>query len=372
MSKRKKRIAPKPESNLQEWLKTQQDGMTEDDRDALWVKSRLESYTILDSLEINVEEQEKTKLAEDFLTELEWYKEYMNCDNEKRKWWFCHQIRQNMLSALFGPRFKTKLMMELEQLVVDACEKDDADTALMISTTMAFLYTSGAPVEIWSLCRAFFSKVMAEFEPEEDAADDLKQAYKVYCEYDSMSPDEDPFLRWVSREDKGDVDSPIPFEVEEEKLQLLTEISEAIERGQVPIQLLSKDQVQQLYQKSEMFILPMLQQQGEMFADFSHSIQHRFGRFSREFLAELKESERWDTIRTSIAVAHSNSKMSVREDIRKWVEHLGVTLETLEAYDRGNHPVLRSIVVQEIHRFHQQQMQKMQQQQQQQQQQPKR
>lgn len=361
MSKRKKRSTPKTENKLQAWLKTQQEGVTEEERDVLWVKSRLESYKFLDVFEINLEEQENNKLAEDFFRELDWYQRYLNGEDEKRKWWYCHQIRQNMLSALFGPRFKAKLMMELEQVVIDACEKDDGDTALMSTTTMAFLYTSGAPVEIWSLCRAILSKLKDGFELPEDAGEDLKQAYKVYCEYESMSPDEDPFLRWVTSEDRETADSPIPFEVEEEKLQLLTELSEAIELGQVPIQLLSKDQVQALYQKSEMFILPMLQQQGEMFADFSHSIQHRFGRFSREFLAELRESDRWETIRTSIAVAHSNSKMSAREDVRKWMKHLGVTLETLEAYDRGNHPVLRSIVVQEVHRFHQQQMQRMQQ-----------
>ncbi|MDP6110347.1 MAG: hypothetical protein QF437_15775 [Planctomycetota bacterium] len=362
MSKRKKRAAPKAGSKFHEWLQSHQEGMTEEDREALWFKSRLESHTLLNSIEVEVDEREYNRIKDDFVTELDWYQEYLNGEDEKKKWWFCHQIRQNMLNALFGPRFKTQFVMELERLAEEACEEDNVEAAMVISSTIAFLYTTDAPVEIWSLCRAYFSAWIEATEPVKDASDDIRKAYEVYREYDSMSPDEDPFLKWVTSEAKVDVDSPIPFEVEEEKLQLLTELSEAIERGLVPIQILNTDQIQELYQKSEMYILPLIQQQGEIFADFSHSIQHRFGRFSREFLAGLRESDRWETIRTSIAVAHSNSKMAAREDIRKWVEHLGVTLETLEAYDRGNHPVLRSIVVQEIHRFHQEQRQRMQQQ----------
>ena len=228
MSKRKKRAAPKAGSKFHEWLQSHQEGMTEEDREALWFKSRLESHTLLNSIEVEVDEREYNRIKDDFVTELDWYQEYLNGEDEKKKWWFCHQIRQNMLNALFGPRFKTQFVMELERLAEEACEEDNVEAAMVISSTIAFLYTTDAPVEIWSLCRAYFSAWIEATEPVKDASDDIRKAYEVYREYDSMSPDEDPFLKWVTSEAKVDVDSPIPFEVEEEKLQLLTELSEAI------------------------------------------------------------------------------------------------------------------------------------------------
>jgi hypothetical protein len=82
---------------------------------------------------------------------------------------------------------------------------------------------------------------------------------------------------------------------------------------------------------------------------------HRFNieqwKQSREFLWSIRQTPRWEQIRSSIEIAASKYLLSGRSEFRIWAPHLKEWAQTLDDYHRGEHPTMKAALNQELATF---------------------
>jgi len=359
MAKRKKKRPgrAKKGSALKSWLKEELVPLSDEELREKVKRAARESAALIDEEEFRPGPLDGERTLNALLEDLAWYKEKLLGDDEKMKWWFCHQVRQNVIGVVFTPMTRHLMIGLLGQCKERTFRAGERDKTLLCHFSEQYFTRTDATLEVWGLTREALRKCREGVELPEDTTDEVRQCLAVFEEYEQMG-ESDAFLRWA--EDGYQRPGPNPYELDEGTDERILELSEAIQGGQFPVQVLDARSLSEIYQEVGLAYLGFLDQaEGAAAYEMRHQTMSELGKRSRQYLAGLHGTPRWENLRTDLSIVASNAAMALELDHRRWERHWRDCLATLDHYDRGNHPVLRAIFSHQIGRMHESNMRAM-------------
>lgn len=359
MAKRKKKRPgqAKKASALKSWLKEVLVPLPDEELRGKVKQAARESADLIDEIEFKPGPLDGQRTLNALLEDLAWYEEKLLSDDEQVKWWFCHQVRQNVIGIAFTPMTRHLTVGLLGQCKERTFRAGERDKVLSCHFSEQYLARPDATLEVWGLTRAALRQCREGVELPEDTTDGVRQCLAVFEEYEQMG-ERDPFLRWA--EDGYPRPSPNPYELDEGTDERILELGAAIQKGEVPVQVLDARPLSEIYQEVGLAYLGLVgQSEGAAGYEMRHQTMSELGKRARQHLAELYGTPKWENLRTDLSVVASNAALARELDQRRWERHWRDCLATLDHYDRGNHPVLRSIFSHQIARMHESNMRAM-------------
>ena len=344
-------------SDAEKWLDETTSALSEEEMRSKWQKALREGEALLTESEFEGAPFSADEMLAALLPELEWYQEKILSDDEGEKWWYCHQVRQNILTVTFTPATRAFMVMALHRCRDRAFEAGDLDKVLLCSFCGALVGGRGA-LETSSLARGLLRHFRAGAEIPPETTDEVRRSLAVYEEYEQLGEEHDPFLKWALDGEQNP--DPNPLRLDEELLDRILELSSAIEGGNPPVALFRQEDMAELYNASGMMYLGFMESDDEaMSQEAYYRVVSKLGGESRRYLGGIHGTEAWEEVRTRLSIAASNCAMSTEADQRRWEQPMRDALATLDHFDRGNHPVLRSVLLQQVMRAHTESMQRM-------------
>lgn len=344
-------------SDAEKWLDETTSALSEEEMRSKWQKALKEGKALLAESEFEGAPFSADEMLGVLLPELEWYQEKILSDDEGEKWWYCHQVRQNLLTVTFTPATRAFMVMALHRCRDRAFEAGDLDKVLLCAFCGALISGRGA-LETSSLARELLRHFRAGAEVPPETTDEVRRSLAVYEEYEQLGEDHDPFLKWALDGEQNP--NPNPLRLDEELLDRILELASAIEGGSLPVALFRQEDVAELYNASGMMYLGLMETDDEaMSQEANYRVISKLGGESRRYLGRIHGTEAWGEVHTRLSIAASNCAMATEADQRRWEQPMRDALATLDDFDRGNHPVLRSVLLQQISRAHAESMQRM-------------
>lgn len=284
-----------------------------------------------------------------FSTELEWFHDKLVGESETEVYWYCHLARENILRAILSPNLKEILLRDFrdarESLAKTATgTEEDRRLVFMLFMCTVALNSENTLFEHSSYFRDLLRHLRRHCCKADAWSVELNKSLSVMEAYEDLG-DRSPYLAWVSSGYEGN--PPDPHYREDEPHMRLVGLVAAIESQRLQVSLFREEELRGFLER--------------MTEDGSNKVPSRIDELHhfkikqwkqiREFLWSIRQTPRWEQIRTSIEIAAGKYRMSGRVEFRIWATHLKEWAQTLNDYHRGEHPVLKAALAQEMTTF---------------------